>query len=77
MRGIVSIRVCASSRYLFGHSLLFDCILCKLGFSCCPIIRSCVRRCFRDVVSFLLLPRVVYLITCRAVCFNRVCLSRV
>ena len=31
----------------------------------------------RDVVSFILLPRVVYLITCCVVLFNRVRLGRV
>ena len=33
--------------------------------------------CFRNVVLILLLPRVVYLITCCAVLFNRVRWSRV
>ena len=41
--GIVSIRVCASFRYLFVDSLQFDCISCNLGFSDYPII--CYRVC--------------------------------
>lgn len=72
MCGIISIRVCALLFIYYVRSLQFDCISCKLGLSCCPIIRGCVRRCFRSVVSPLLLLRVIYLITCRAVLFNRV-----
>ena len=77
MCGIISIRVCASFGYLFVYSLLFDCILCRLGFSCCPIICDRVRWGFRDVVSIILLPMFFYLITCRVVLFNRVRLGRV
>lgn len=64
--------------YLFR--VLFVCvrhILCRLGFVHCSFIHGCIHRCFRRVVSFLLLFRVICLDTCYVVYFVRVRLSRI